>query len=97
MCLFFAVLLMFTGGLYTLITGQVRLTTNLRLTGGRARIAGLFLAAPMPCNLILGSLAQLFARSQADIFIVSLAELAVVLLALITVLIFGRLAGAKPS
>ena len=52
MCLF-AELLMFAGGVYALIAGKVTLTRSTRLTGWRARVAGLFLAAPLP--LALGS------------------------------------------
>jgi hypothetical protein len=49
-----AEILMLVGGLYALIAGRVRLTKNMYLEGWRARIAGLFLAAPLPLAFVAG-------------------------------------------
>lgn len=55
MCLLLAEILMLVGGLYALVTGKVRLTKNMYLEGQRARIAGLFLAAPLPLAFLAGT------------------------------------------
>ena len=54
MCILIAEILMLVGGLYALIAGRIRLTKNMSLEGTRARVAGLFLAAPLPLALLLG-------------------------------------------
>ena len=54
LCLPIAEILMLAGGFYALIAGKFRLTRNLTLVGWRARIAGLFLLAPLPLVLVAG-------------------------------------------
>jgi hypothetical protein len=54
MCTLFAEIILFAGGLYALIAGKIKLTGSISLEGTRARIAGLFLAAPLPLALITG-------------------------------------------
>ena len=56
MCLLIAEVVMLVGGLYALVAGKVRLTKNMYLEGWRARIAGLFLAAPLPLAFLAGAL-----------------------------------------
>ena len=56
MCLLIVELLLLAGGLYALIVGRVKLTKNLYLEGWRARIAGLFLVAPLPLAFATGIL-----------------------------------------
>ena len=55
MCMLLAEVLMLVGGLYALVAGKVRLTKNMYLEGQRARIAGLFLAAPLPLAFLTGT------------------------------------------
>jgi hypothetical protein len=59
MCALVAEILMLVGGLYALIAGKVRLTRNTYLQGWRARVAGLFLVAPLPLALLAGLLVGL--------------------------------------
>ena len=54
MCLLIAEIMMLVGGLYALIAGKIKLTRNISLEGWRARIAGLFLIAPLPLALLVG-------------------------------------------
>lgn len=54
MCVLAAEILMLVGGLYALVAGKVRLTGNMYLEGKRARVAGLFLAAPLPLAFLAG-------------------------------------------
>jgi hypothetical protein len=56
MCLLIVEILLLVGGLYALIAGKVRLTKNMYLEGWRARVAGLFLVAPLPLALLAGML-----------------------------------------
>lgn len=62
MCLQIAEILLLVGGLYALIFGKVRLTRNMVLEGWRARVAGLFLAVPLPLALLAGLLTGLSSR-----------------------------------
>jgi hypothetical protein len=54
MCVLIAEILMLVSGLYTLIAGKVRLAKKQHLEGWRARVAGLFLVAPLPLALLIG-------------------------------------------
>jgi len=47
-------MLIFIVGLYTLVFGRLRLPGNLDLRGWRARVAAIFLIAPLPLAILLG-------------------------------------------
>jgi hypothetical protein len=89
MCMLIAEILMLAGGLYALIVGRVRLTKNMYLEGWRARVAGLFLAAPLPLALVAGFLIGLLIGIGA---LPASAESAAVVVELLLVL--GGLVGA---
>jgi uncharacterized membrane protein YedE/YeeE len=101
MCILIAEILMLVGGLYALIAGKVRLTKNMVLKGWRARVAGLFLIAPLPLALLAGLLIGLLmgmgalpasAESAAGIV-----ELLLVLGALVGAVIFAVVTKPKES
>jgi uncharacterized membrane protein YedE/YeeE len=101
MCILIAEILMLVGGLYALIAGKVRLTKNMYLEGWRARVAGLFLIAPLPLALLAGLLIGLLmgmgalpasAESAAGIV-----ELLLVLGALVGAVIFAVVTKPKES
>ena len=54
MCLLIVEIGMLLGGLYALITGKLSLSKTMQLEGWRARVAGIFLAAPLPLALVIG-------------------------------------------
>jgi hypothetical protein len=54
MCLLIAEIIMLIGGIYALVAGKVKLTRKISLEGTRARIAALFLIAPLPLSLLIG-------------------------------------------
>ena len=64
MCLLIEIL-MLVGGLYALVAGKVRLTNKMYLEGWRARVTGLFLAAPLPLALVAGFLMGLLIGAGA--------------------------------
>ena len=75
-----AEIVMLLGGLYALIAGKVKLTKNLQLEGWRARVAGLFLAAPLPLALLTGLLIGILFGTDTSIQgIATLVELLFVL------------------
>ena len=82
-------ILMLVGGLYALVAGKVRLTRNMYLEGWRARVAGLFLAAPLPLALLVGFLIGLLIGAGV---LPASAETAAVIVELL--LVFGGLVGA---
>ena len=84
-----AEIVMLVGGLYALVAGKVRLTRNMYLEGWRARIAGLFLAAPLPLALMAAFLIGLVIGVGA---LPASAESAAVIVELL--LVFGGLVGA---
>jgi hypothetical protein len=84
-----AEVLMLVGGLYALIAGKIRLTKNMHLEGWRARVAGLFLAAPLPLALVAGFLIGPLIGTGA---LPESAESAAVIVELL--LVFGGLVGA---
>ncbi len=47
-------MLVFIFGVYAFVFGSVRLPWKLSLAGWRARVAGLFLMAPLPILILLG-------------------------------------------
>lgn len=90
MCLLILEILMLIAGLYALIAGKVTLSKGLQLQGTRARIAGLFLVAPLPLALVSGVvLGILVAASGSDAS--SILGIATVVEVLI---VLGCLAGA---
>ena len=89
MCMLIAEIVMLVGGLYALIAGRVRLTKNMYLQGYRARVAGLFLAAPLPLAFLAGLLIAMLVGAGA---LPASAESAAVIVELL--LVFGGLVGA---
>lgn len=89
MCMLIAEILMLVGGLYALVAGKIRLTKNMYLEGWRARVAGLFLAAPLPLAFLAGLLIALLIRAGA---LPTSAESAAVIVELL--LVTGGLVGA---
>lgn len=47
-------MVVFIVGVYTLVFGQISLPGDLKLVGWRARLASVFLLAPLPIALMLG-------------------------------------------
>ena len=89
MCMLIAELVMLVGGLYALVAGKVKLTRNMVLEGWRARVAGLFLAAPLPLALLAGFLIGLLIGLGV---LPASAESAAAIVELL--LVFGGLLGA---
>ena len=46
-------MVVFVVGIYTLIIGKLKLPLNLALHGWRARVAALFLLAPLPLSILI--------------------------------------------
>ena len=84
-----AEILMLVGGLYALVAGKIRLTKNMHLEGWRARVAGLFLIAPLPLAFLAGLLIALLIGAGA---LPTSAQSAAVIVELL--LVAGGLVGA---
>ena len=97
MCTLIAEILMFVGGLYALIAGKIKLTKNLHLEGGHARVAGLILMAPLPIAILIGLALGAGAVSGDIVDYAGFIDMALVLLALVAVVIFGYAVREKPA
>jgi hypothetical protein len=101
MCVLIAEIIMLVGGLYALVAGKVRLTKNIYLEGWRARVAGLFLAAPLPLALLAGVLIGLLVGlgilSDSAQSVAALVELLLVLGGLAGAVIFSLATKPKVS
>lgn len=88
-------MLVFIFGVYALVFGSLRLPWNLSLVGWRARIAGLFLMAPLPILILLGrSVGQGIDQDTALSFY-GILELIIILLGISGAALFAYL--TRPS
>ena len=85
-------MLLFVIGIYTLVFGKLGLPWNLSLQGWKARIAALFLMAPLPLAVLLGRVAGrgLTVREGATFF--GLAEIFLVILGVAGALVVAIIA-----
>jgi hypothetical protein len=84
-------MLVFIFGVYALVFGSIRLPWKMSLGGWRARIAGLFLMAPLPILILLGrSISQGIDRDTALSFY-GILELGMVLLGILGAVVFAYL------
>ena len=84
-------MLVFLFGMYAFLFGSVRLPWKMRLVGWRARVAGLFLMAPLPILIWLGvSVSEGVDQETARSFY-GILELVVVLLAILCAALFAYL------
>ncbi len=94
MCILIAEIIMLIGGLYAIFAGKLKLTNSMQLEGTRARIAGVFLALPLPLafgtGLVIGFLIELDILPQSLLAIVTIFELAFVLVGLLGAYIYAR-------
>ncbi len=100
MCALIAEILMLVGGLYALIAGKIKLTGGMYLEGWRARIAGLFLVAPLPlgflAGLVLGVLIGIGVFPQEAFGFAVIIEFVLILGGLGGAVIFALLTKPKP-
>jgi len=54
MCTLIIEIVMLASGIYALIAGKIKVSQNFYLEGWRARVAGLFLIAPLPLAFLAG-------------------------------------------
>jgi hypothetical protein len=101
MCILIAEILMLVGGLYALIAGKVKLTRNLYLEGRRARIAGLFLVAPLPlafvAGMVIGLLVGMGTLPASVESVAVIVELLLVLGGLVGAVVFAVLSKPKAA
>jgi len=99
MCMLVAEIMMLLGGLYALIAGKLKLTNSLQLEGTRARIAGIFLALPLPLALLTGFVIGIlieFGSISSEVYIIAtIIEFVLVLGGLLGAFIYAR--ATQPS
>ncbi|HEY5571567.1 MAG TPA: hypothetical protein VIK64_01015 [Anaerolineales bacterium] len=84
-------MLIFIVGLYTLVFGRLRLPGNLDLRGWRARVAALFLIAPLPLAILLGRVIGWGLTPEQGRSVFGITELILVAMGVGGALIFGLL------
>lgn len=82
-------MLVFIFGVYAFTFGSVRLPWNLRVVGWRARVAGLFLMAPLPILILLGQVAGQGVDQEAAQSFYGIMELVLVLLGILGAAVFS--------
>jgi hypothetical protein len=82
-------MLVFIVGVYALIFGSVRLPWHLSISGWRARVAGLFLMAPLPILIILGSEIGQGVNVRTALSFFGMMELIIVLLGILAAALFS--------
>ena len=88
-------MLVFIFGVYALVFGSIRLPWKMSMSGWRARIAGLFLIAPLPILILLGrSVTQGIDRDTALTFF-GILELVIVFMGILGAVLFAYL--TRPS
>ena len=99
MCFLIAEIVMLVGGLYALIKGKVKLTTNITLEGWRARVAGLFLISPLPLAIfigfLVGFLVGLRAIPRSTLDYLSYLDILLILFGLLGAVVFGLIVKPK--
>ena len=100
MCLVVEIV-MLIAGLYAIIAGKVKLTKKIVLEGWQARVAGLFLAVPLPLALVsgflIGFLIGMGSVPSSSQWVVTVVEFLLVLAGLAGAVIFGLVVGPKES
>jgi hypothetical protein len=89
MCCLIVEVIMLLTGIYGLFSGKLILADQLSLTGGRARIASIFLIVPLPLALFFGFVLGILAGQG----FMSQSTLATVSLIVEPLLVLGGLAG----
>ncbi len=82
-------MLVFIFGVYALTFGSVRLPWNLSVSGWRARVAGLFLMAPLPILLLLGRIVGKGVNERTALSFYGILELVIVLLGIFVAVLFS--------
>lgn len=84
-------MLVFIFGMYALVFGSVRLPWKLSLVGWRARIAGLFLMAPLPILILLGRTVSHGIDRDTAVSFYGMMEVVIVILGILGAVLFAFL------
>jgi hypothetical protein len=88
-------MLVFIFGVYAFTFGSVRLPWNLSVNGWRARVASLFLMAPLPILILLGRVVGRGVDEQTALSFYGIMELLIVLLGIFGAALFTYLTKPK--
>jgi hypothetical protein len=84
-------MLVFIFGVYALVFDSIRLPWNLSVSGWRARVAALFLMAPLPILIFLGRVVGQGVDEQTALSFYGMLELIIVLLGILGAALFSYL------
>ena len=88
-------MLVFIIGIYAFVFGSVRLPWKLSLSGWRARVAGIFLMAPLPVLILLGRVVGRGVDDQAALSFFGIMELVIVIMGILSAALFSYLTRPK--
>lgn len=88
-------MLVFIIGIYAFIFGRVGLPWKLSLSGWRARVAGIFLMAPLPILILLGRVVGRGVEDQAVLSFFGIMELVIVIIGILCAALFSYLTRPK--
>ena len=88
-------MLLFIFGVYAFVFGSIRLPWSLSLVGWRARVASLFLMAPLPILILLGGAVRQGIDLDTALSFYGIMELIIIVLGILGAALFAYL--TRPS
>lgn len=90
-------MLLFVFGVYAFVFGSIRLPWDLSLVGWRARIAGLFLMAPLPILIYIGVVVSEGVDNETAMSFYGFMEVIIIVIGILGAAVFAYLTRPKSN